>query len=234
MRTLSDLIRSVNAHTFLFHKIGDAHTFQSHTIGDARAFELNSVGDSHTFQYRAWYVRSVMLIHSNLIRSMMLIHSNLIRSVIIIYSNLILRSTINDAYILYIIISHVRSLMLMCSYIPISHDRWCSHIPSSIGRWCSCIRMRTEQRRLRDFDGRVGRALRMYLQIFSTNRCVYFSSGCRCLVRVANRELRLTTYGRQSNVPIFSPNRCTRRHFVFTDLWWTYLRWYLRWLGFVA
>ena len=33
---------------------------------------------------------------------------------------------------------------------------------------------------------------------FSTNRCVYFSSGrSRCLVRVADGELRLATHGRQ-------------------------------------
>ena len=40
----------------------------------------------------------------------------------------------------------------------------------------------------------------------------------RVRVRISNGELRLTTYGRKSSMPIFSPNRCKRRRFVFTDL----------------
>ena len=34
------------------------------------------------------------------------------------------------------------------------------------------------------------------------------------MVRVANGALRLPTYGRQSSMPMFSPNRRKRRRFV--------------------
>ena len=78
-----------------------------------------------------------------------------------------------------------------------------------------------------------------FLVVCRAGTAVYFSSGW-CLASVADGELRLTTYGRQRSMPIFSPNRCTRRRFVFTDLWWTcgdFMRWFvivIYWVGLLG
>ena len=58
-----------------------------------------------------------------------------------------------------------------------------------------------------------------------------FLLGRVCLVLVASGELRLTTYGRQSCMPIPWPNHWTRKRFVFiATLWWTcgdFMHWFV-------